>query len=86
MIAKKLTKTEREWINKLQAVLDECPSDRLGAYTVGDPDLSIYDTRFETKINHILDKGDTDFCQAVDEVGAGLVDLKMPFNVHSTAG
>jgi hypothetical protein len=83
---KKLTKAERDWLNKLQAVLDECPSDRLGAYTIGDPSINIYDSRFESEINEIIDSGNADFCTATDKLGADLAALKMPFAVHSTAG
>lgn len=86
MKTKKLTKAERDWLNKLQTVLDECPSDRLGAYTIGDPRISIYDSRFESEINEIMDSGKTDFCIATDELGVNLGDLKMPFAIHSTAG
>jgi hypothetical protein len=86
MKVKPLTKAERDWIHNLQAVLNECPSDRLGAYTIGDPCLSIYDSRFETQINTLLDSGNIDFCTAVDELGADLGQLQMPFPVHSTAG
>jgi hypothetical protein len=83
---KPLNKAERDWLLKLQAVLDECPSSRIGAYTIGDPMISIYDTRFESQINELTSSGNKDFCSAVAEVGAELGTLKTPFAVHSTAG
>ncbi|EAZ97242.1 hypothetical protein [Marinobacter sp. ELB17] len=86
MKIKPLTKTERDWLRKLQNVLNECPSDRLGAYTVGDADLHIYDSRFESEINEILENGKGDFCLAVSDLGAELGFLTTPFPVHSTAG
>lgn len=86
MKAKPLTKAEKEWLNKLQALLDACPSKRLGAFTIGDPFLQIYDSTFEQQINAILDCGTKDFCTAVREVGAELETLITPFPVHSTAG
>lgn len=84
--AKPLTKAERDWLKRLQSVFDECPSDRLGAYTIGDPCIHIYDTRFESQINEILSSGKADFCTAADRVGAGLENITLPFPVHSTAG
>ena len=48
-----LTQTEKDWLAKLQALLDECPSSRLGAYTIGDPELSLYDRHFEPEINKV---------------------------------
>lgn len=85
-IKKPLTKSERDWLARLQAVLDECPSSRLGAYTTGDPNLSIYDSRFEQQINKLLDSGKYDFCTAVDDLDADLGSLRFPFHVHSTSG
>lgn len=86
MKQKPLTKAERDWLAKLQSLLDECPSDRLGAYTIGDADIEIYDTRYESQINERLESGNVDFCSAVSDTGAGLISVKMPFCVHSTAG
>lgn len=86
MRIKALTKAENDWIKKLQAVLDECPSSRLGAYTIGDPDISVYDRRFESQINELLDGNTRDFTSAVSDLGAGLGSLKFPFPVHATAG
>lgn len=81
-----LTQTEKDWLAKLQALLDECPSSRLGAYTIGDPELSLYDRHFEPEINKLLDTGKYDFCTAVASLDADLARLRFPFHVHSTAG
>jgi len=82
----KLNAAEKKWIADLQAVLDACPSKRLGFYTIGDPTVSIYDLRKEKQINDAQDRGG-DFCQAVLAVGAEIdVSLVFPSNVHSTAG
>ena len=56
------------------------------SYTIGDADIEIYDTRYESQINERLESGNVDFCSAVSDTGAGLISLKMPFCVHSTAG
>lgn len=85
-LKKPLTKSEKDWLARLQALLDECPSARLGAYTIGDPTLSIYDRRFESQINKIMESGKDDFCTAVADVDADLGLLRFPFPVHSTAG
>lgn len=43
MTVKPLTQAEKKWIDQLQKILDSCPSKRLGAFTIGDADFSIYD-------------------------------------------
>lgn len=83
----KLTKTEKAWIAKLQAVLDECPSGRIGFYTIGDPDVSIYDTNKQGAIDAIMDNSNTDYGNAVRKAGASFdADIKFPSHVHSVAG
>lgn len=43
MPAKPLTKAEAKWLVEVEKLLRACPSKRLGAFTVGDADLHIYD-------------------------------------------
>lgn len=83
----KLTNEEAAWIKKLQKVLDACPSDRIGAYTIGDANITLYDRGLGAEINEIYDsRDDVDFCKAVAEVDAELGLLNFPFPVESTAG
>lgn len=86
MKPKMLTEREIAWLKKLQTVLDECPSDRLGAYTIGDANLFLYDRRFEDAINERSQSTSVDFCRAVAAERAGLCDIRFPFPVHATAG
>lgn len=86
MAAKPLTAAEKTWLKKLQSVLVECPSDRLGAYTVGDSWLGIYDRSMEREINKHLDNNTGEFCNSVDALGAELMTINTPFPVLSTAG
>jgi hypothetical protein len=81
-----LTPIERKWITKLQKVLDECPSDRMGFYTIGDSDISIYDRSVQSEIDAIIDTRDVDFGQAIEEVDAHLGSVCFPSHVHSTSG
>jgi hypothetical protein len=77
-----LTAEEKKWIKSVQRALNKCPSVRLGFYTIGDNDLSIYDTNLEHKFDQ-----DKDFGHAVAEVDAGASEtLIFPSCVHSTAG
>ena len=86
-MASRLTKTERAWLDKLQNVLNECPSSRLGFYTIGDADLTIYDRKKESKIEDLQDRRGFDFGPAAGEIGALFeYQLAFPSNVHSTAG
>lgn len=86
MAAKPLTAAEKAWLKKLQAVFDECPSNRLGAYTIGDPFMGIYDSSLESEINAHLDSKGGEFCNAVEAIGADFIMIKTPFAIHSTAG
>lgn len=45
MAAKKLTKAEKVWLDKLEAMLSNPPSKRLSCYTIGDATLSFYDIK-----------------------------------------
>lgn len=83
----KLSKAEREWLEKLQEHLNSCPSKRLGFYTIGDPSISVYDMAKQSKINDLMDSSlRMDFCTAVEKTKAELAELKFPSPVHSTAG
>lgn len=80
-----LTKAEAAWIAKIQKLLDSPPSDRLGFYTTGDPEVTIYDRSLEDDINAEHDAGG-EFCNAVDSCDARLGELRFPAQVHSTSG
>ena len=80
-----LTVREAKWIDRLNRVLASCPSERLGFYTTGDKDVSIYDLRFDPQIDEAMSTSNADFAPTVDDVGAGLGSLTFPSNVHATA-
>ncbi|EGR4074161.1 hypothetical protein DDO73_13970 [Vibrio cholerae] len=84
----KLTAAEKKWLKKVQAVLDECPSDRIAFYTIGDHDLHAYDVDKYDEISAYQDrKWNADFCTAVDACDASF-DEKLLFKnpVESTSG
>lgn len=83
-----LTKEEKRWLRRVQAALDSCPSKRLGFYTVGDADLSVYDRTHEKAIHAAMDEGKAgDFGPAVDLFDADFyTGLRFPALVHSVAG
>ena len=82
MAAKPLTKAEREWVNKVQAVLNQCPSDRLGAYFSGSFDLSLFDASYEKEIDEMQTRKDCEIGSAVAELGADLGQLDFPFVIQ----
>ncbi|MHD0451524.1 hypothetical protein ACY2EW_08595 [Serratia nevei] len=84
----KLNKKERAWLNELQEVLNRCPSERLGFYTIGDPQVVVYDRSKEDEIDHLLDiQASGDWCGCVLKAGANFDEwLDFPAVVHSTAG
>lgn len=84
----KLTKAEAAWVKKVQAVMDECPSKRIQAFTIGDNELNLFDGDKEDAIQAALEGrgGPSDFCQAVTHEDAELAQIRCPFPIHSTAG
>lgn len=86
--SKPLTRAERAWLNELQAMLNACPTKRLGFYTIGDNSVTVFDLTKEDAINARLDErqGRGDFCGASRELGAELGHLFFPAPVLSTAG
>ncbi|WP_458047961.1 hypothetical protein [Providencia hangzhouensis] len=84
----KLTKKESAWVNKLQKVIDECPSERIGYYVTGaDNTVMIFDRTLYPEINRLLDKHNWDFCLATHACDADFeLRLEFPCSVESTAG
>lgn len=81
-----LTKEEKAWVRKVNALLAKCPSDRLGFYTVGDCNVSIFDRSKEGDINALTDLLG-EFGSNAEYLEARAVEtLEFPHNVHSTAG
>lgn len=83
----KLTKKEQAWLDELQAVLNRCPSKRIGFYTIGDKDVYVYDRSKDSQISSYLDRrGSADFCTATRALDADFTSINFPAAVHSTAG
>ena len=88
MKEKPLTKAEKAWLKKLQDVMNECPSNRLAAYTIGDRELSFYDSSFDDEICDLQNEfgGSKDFGPCCIELGAYFCAVDTPFNITSAAG
>lgn len=83
----KLTKEESAWLKKVQTDLNDCPSKRLGFYTIGDPTIEVYDQSQDRRIFDLFDsRNNMDFCTAVSNFDADMGTLTFPSCVHSTAG
>ncbi|WP_340621854.1 hypothetical protein [Xenorhabdus siamensis] len=65
-----LTLKEKEWLDQLQKVLDECPSERLGFYTVGDNYLSSYDLTHYEEISKQVNETGKSWSRVVYELQA----------------
>jgi hypothetical protein len=86
-ITKPLTKKEQAWIARLEKVLLNPPTDRLGLYTIGDCSLSVYDrTRTDEIDEYQQDNNGGDFCLAVEHFGADLGEVKTEMNIETTSG
>lgn len=77
-----LTKAEKAWIAEVQAVLNKCPSKRIGFYTIGDPQVYLWD--MDKKKNVFGHKGD--FSPAVKDADAEFeLHLDFPTPVESVS-
>jgi len=82
-----LSKAEINWLKRLEKLLMNPPTKRIGFYTIGDANLQAYDSRFEDHIHHRLDNGlSSDFCVATSDLDVDLMSVKSAVNIHSTAG
>lgn len=87
MKTSRMTPAEKAWVAKLQAVIAECPSKRLAAYTVGDADITLYDGSKQDQILAIQDaKPSMEFGNCVEDADAALAHVAFPFQIHSVAG
>ena len=85
---KPLTRTERAWLAEFQAVLDRCPSTRIGFYSIGDANLGLYDATREQEIGEELDVNGGEWGSAAARLKADFdqLTLRFPTAVQSTAG
>lgn len=82
-----MTAAEKKWVARLQAVIDECPSSRLQAYTVGDSFINLYDGSKDAAIQAYMEVNtNAEHGTAVQALAADLIDVNFPFPIHSTAG
>ena len=85
--AKRLTKAETKWLEELQALLDACPSKRLGCYTIGDPSVTVFDKNVLRAWDKENPRCELDGPQQVLKCGADLdFVLMFPFAVEGVCG
>ncbi|KER02844.1 hypothetical protein LGZ99_17320 [Photorhabdus temperata] len=83
----KLNKTEIEWLDKLQLILNLCPSERLGFYTIGGGELFVYDLSKLGVIEEIQYKTGKDYPVCIERAGADFnYFLNFPARVDGVAG
>ncbi|MND27430.1 hypothetical protein D3C80_178960 [compost metagenome] len=88
MPTKKLSKAEREWLERMKELALQAPA-RFSSYTTGDCCITIFDNTLEADINALVDSGEArDFSPAVSMCNAelGVINFPTHFLVHSTAG
>jgi len=82
-----LTPEEKKWLKKLQTVLNECPSNRMESYTIGDDNIVIYDiSANDSEEANRLSSDNNDWCHVIDATDTELAIINFPFAVLSTAG
>lgn len=84
---KKPTKAEAEWLRALEAVLNECPSNRLECFTTGDKGVFFYDKiALNAWIKEDPAREEMDIPTAVEASRAGLGSVSAPFFIVATRG
>lgn len=86
MPVKKLTAAEAKWVQKVQALMAECPSKRLGAYTIGDAEIRLYDKPVFDAHRNANPRDDRDDVIIHQEIGTVLATIDTPFQVDGVAG
>lgn len=86
MTVKKLTAAERKWLGDLQAVLDKCPSQRLGGYTIGDANITIYDKLVFDNYRDNNPRDERDDVLIHQEIGTKLGVIDTPFQIDGVSG
>ena len=82
-----LTKPEKAWLNKIQKLLMNPPTNRIGFYTIGDNDLLTYDRTRENEVHNNMDNHERrDFDGCVESIQAGFGSISSACAIHSTAG
>jgi hypothetical protein len=81
-----LTAEEKKWLKQFQAIMKRCPSKRLGAFTIGDADLSIYDKAVFDDYRANKRSEDQDDVHIHRELGTVLASIAMPFQVDGVCG
>jgi hypothetical protein len=75
-----LTREERSWLRKMQNLIDKCPP-RLGFYTIGDPEIGVFDLDKESEFD-----GYKDLVRELGRCDAHLGSLRFPSSVHGVCG
>lgn len=86
MKAKPLTKRESDWLKKLEAVMNECPSTRLQCYTIGDNDLTFYDKQVSLAWENANPRAELDAGEQHEKAGSALATVRGNFQIDSCAG
>ncbi len=82
-----LTKEEKTWLRRLEKVLMNPPTDRIGFYTIGDAELIGYDRSRQAEIDNEFDGRErADFCMIVAEIDAEFRSVSSKCQILSTAG
>ncbi|WP_218078335.1 hypothetical protein [Escherichia coli] len=82
-----LTKKEKAWVERLNKLLAECPSERIGFATCGDCDVALFDATRHDDILELVDRGKRDFLPAAHELGVLCSEtLVFPAPVEGVAG
>lgn len=83
----RLTPEELAWARRLNRVLQECPSGRIGMYTIGDANLTLYDASKFVDTTTVSSRGcRDDVCMMVESQGIGLGTVYSSVPIEGTAG
>lgn len=76
-----LTAEERKWVRRVQKALKDCPSKRIGFFTIGDPQVELYDLD-KFKAIPRRERDNTDLVGLLDKYDLRLDDERLHFPSH----
>ena len=79
------TAKQKQWFDKLQVLLDDCPFDckEIGAYTTGDDGVTIFNKA--KKVTDYQFSTECGMSTAIEKLKADSIIIKFPFTVHAVS-
>tara|TARA_R110000851_G_scaffold3442_1_gene14114 strand:- start:399 stop:662 length:264 start_codon:yes stop_codon:yes gene_type:complete len=79
-----LTPDEKDWLKKIENLLENPPTNRIGFYATNDIVLNVYDRSQVSKINRLMSYSNNNFHQSVKQLKTDLGVIFSNCLIHSS--